>query len=82
MDSSSTSWIYIIITSLCAFGALVWKIVTVVSRITHLEQRISSVEDGIILARADAQRLEDKIFNKLDGIEKKLDTFIMDSIKK
>lgn len=78
-------WADFIAVALAFVGGIVtalWRLFTIVSRISVLEQRIFQVESGFKKHQDDLKRLEDRLLLKLESIDSKLDKFILDILLK
>lgn len=60
----------------------VWKLFSVIGKVSTLETRINDLEKDYATAKEEMKRLEDRLFSKLETIELKLDNFILKQISK
>ena len=77
-----TNIIYIIVAFIGGASSMMYRMFSLISRLVILEQKIESIVQDQEQTKREVERIEDKLYTKLEAIDGKLDRFIIELYKK
>lgn len=73
---SISSSVYVLLAFVTGLCTALWKLFSAMERVSVLEYKTAALEAAVDESKRDLRRLEDRLIEKLEGIDSKLDGFI------